>query len=157
MTIPNTVRRCLDDRGAIYSVHPHPTAMTAAATAEAAHVSGDLVVKAVVLKDAEGFVVALLPASHTLHVVALSEALGRELTLAAEKDFEGVFADCDAGAVPAVAAPYGVVTVLDASLTGIAKLFLESGSHRDLIEMSGEDFQALHADSPKLEISSHKH
>ncbi len=157
MTIPDTVRRCLDDRGATYSVHPHPTAMTAAATAEAAHVSGELVVKAVVLKDAEGFVVALLPASHTLHVVTLSEALGRPLVLAAEKDFEGVFADCDAGAVPALALPYGVTTVLDESLMGITKLYLESGSHRDLIEMSGEDFRALFADSPALQISSHKH
>ena len=156
MTIPASVRRCLEERGIPVEVRAHPAAVTATETAQAAHVSGEIVVKAVALKDREGVVVALLPATHTLHVGTLARALGRDLELAKEADFDGLFPDCDTGAVPALPLPYGVTTVIDRALLEPPRLFLESGSHRDLIAVSGDDFRRLYADSQIIGFSEHK-
>lgn len=157
MTIPNTVRRCLEARATPFEVLVHPAAITAAQTAEAAHVSGDIVVKAVALKDRDNVLVALLPASHVLHVADLSRVLRRKLVLAAESDFEGLFPDCDTGAVPALPLPYEVPTVVEECLFDAPRLFLESGSHRDLVALAGEDFRRLYAASPLLRFSEPRH
>jgi Ala-tRNA(Pro) deacylase len=156
MTIPTTVRRCLETHETAFEVLAHPAAVTATETAQAAHVSGEIVVKAVALKDDEGLIVALLPATHVLHTSALGLALGRSLALASEADFEDVFPDCDTGAVPALPLPYGVTTVVDDALFGAPRLYLESGSHRDLVGISGDDFRRLYADSRRLSFSVHK-
>ena len=156
MTIPTNVLRCLEDRGANFEILAHPAAVTATEIAQAAQVSGDIVVKAVVLKDREGLVVALLPATHVLLVQPLAKYLGRELDLAVEADFEARFPDCDTGAVPALTLPYDVLTVVDSVLMEAPRLYLESGSHRDLVAVSGEDFRRLYADSDTLSFSAHK-
>jgi Ala-tRNA(Pro) deacylase len=156
MTIPASVRRCLEDKGIPVETRAHPAAVTATETAQAAHVSGEIVVKAVALKDSRGLVVALLPATHALQVGTLAKALGRELELATEADFKGLFPDCDTGAVPALPLPYGVTTVVEKALLQPPRLFLESGSHRDLIAVSGEDFRRLYSDSEVLSFSTHK-
>jgi Ala-tRNA(Pro) deacylase len=156
MTIPTNVLRCLEDRGANFEIRAHPAAVTATEIAQAAHVSGDIVVKAVVLKDDKGLVVALLPATHVLLVRPLAKYLGRPLELADEADFQGRFPDCDTGAVPALTLPYDVTTVVDSVLLEAPRLFLESGSHRDLVALSGDDFRRLYADSDTLVFSAHK-
>jgi Ala-tRNA(Pro) deacylase len=156
MTIPSSVRRCLEDKGIPVETRIHPAAVTATETAQAAHVSGEIVVKAVALKDSRGLVVALLPATHALQIGTLANAMGRDLELATESDFEGLFPDCDTGAVPALPLPYGVTTVVEKALLQPPRLFLESGSHRDLIAVSGEDFRRLYADSEILHFSAHK-
>jgi len=156
MTIPTTVLRCLEDRGANFEIRAHPAAVTATEVAQAAHVSGDIVVKAVVLKDRDGLVVALLPATHVLLVRPIAKFLGRELEIAVEADFEELFPDCDTGAVPALTLPYGVTTIVDTVLFEAPRLFLESGSHSDLVAVSGADFGRLYADSDSLEFSVHK-
>jgi Ala-tRNA(Pro) deacylase len=157
MTIPTTVRRCLEMHATPFEVLAHPAAITAAQTAEAAHVSGDTLVKAVALKDGDDVLVALLPATHVLHAGELSSALGREVELAAESDFVGLFPDCDTGAVPALPLPYEVPTVVDECLFDAPRLFLESGSHRDLVALAGEDFRRLYANSPLLRLSGPRH
>ncbi len=157
MTIPTTVRRCLEMHATPFEVLAHPAAITAAQTAEAAHVSGDILVKAVALKDGDDVLVALLPATHVLHVSELGSALDRELTMATEDDFKGLFPDCDTGAVPALPLPYEVPTVVEACLFDAPQLYLESGSHRDLVSLAGPDFRRLYAGSPRLHFSAHRH
>ena len=68
----------------------------------------------------------------------------------------GLFPDCDTGAVPALPLPYGVTTVVEKALLEPPRLFLESGSHRDLIAVSGDDFRRLYSDSRTLSFSGHK-
>jgi Ala-tRNA(Pro) deacylase len=137
MTIPGTVEAYLRARRQAYRTLTHEEAGSSQEIAEAAGVSGKTVVKGVVLEDADGFVVALIPATHRLHVADIQRSCGRPLELAREEDFQALFADCDAGAVPALAPAYGVPVMADRDLAALPVLYLEAGDHRTLIEMDG--------------------
>ncbi len=137
MTIPGTVASYLHARRAAYRTVTHPEAGSSQEIAEAAGVSGKTVVKGVVLEDADGFLVALIPATRQLHVADIQRSCGRPLELAREKDFEDLFSDCDAGAVPALAPAYGVPVMAERDLAALPVVYLEAGDHRTLIEMDG--------------------
>jgi Ala-tRNA(Pro) deacylase len=143
MTIPRTIATYLGNHEAAYRTVSHPAAATSQEIAEAAGVSGTQVVKGVVLEDADGFLVALLPAHHLLHVGELRRSAGRPLELAREDRFVGLFEDCDNGAVPALATAYGVPVMVAQELSEMPQVYLEAGDHRTLIEMDGAAFSGL--------------
>ena len=64
MSMAGNVRNYLDRTGIHYSVDQHPHSSTSMHTAEAAHVSGEQVAKGVLLKDAFGYMLAVVPATH---------------------------------------------------------------------------------------------
>ena len=143
MTIPRTIATYLGDHEAAYRTVSHPAAATSQEIAEAAGVSGAQVVKGVVLEDADGFLVALLPAHHLLHVGELQRSAGRPLELAREDRFVPLFGDCDSGAVPALATAYGVPVIAARELAEMPQVYLEAGDHKTLIEMEGSAFASL--------------
>jgi Ala-tRNA(Pro) deacylase len=153
MAIAPTLKEYLDGHRAQYDVIPHPRSLTSMRIAEQAHVRGDNLAKAVVLKDAHGFVVAVLPATHRLDIERLDRSLHRSLDLANETELASLFRDCDVGAVPAVGTAYGVQTVLDDSLTQPADVYFEGGDHEALVHMSHEQFSLLMGGVPHCQIS----
>ena len=143
MTIPRTIATYLGDHADAYRTVSHPAAATSQEIAEAAGVSGAQVVKGVVLEDADGFLVALLPAHRLLHVGELQRSAGRPLELAREDRFVPLFGDCDSGAVPALATAYGVPVIAARELAEMPQVYLEAGDHKTLIEMEGSAFASL--------------
>ena len=133
----------LDTAGVYYDVRAHPWAPTASAVAEAAHVPGDRLAKAVLLHDGAGPVLAVLPSTHQVSEELLSRALGRSLELAPEDQIAVYFADCATGAVPALGGAYDVETVVDESLDTSETVFFEAGDHKHLVALSGGDFHRL--------------
>ena len=77
MAIAESIVNFLDEKQVDYGVVRHAHTDFSMETAEAAHVSGELVAKGVVLKDGEGYLLAVLPATHTLHTEMLGDQLGR--------------------------------------------------------------------------------
>jgi Ala-tRNA(Pro) deacylase len=154
MPIAPTLKHYLDDHHAQYDTVRHPRSVTSMRTAEQAHVPGDNLAKSVVLKDRQGFVVAVLPATHRLDIDSLDRRLHRSLDLANETELASLFRDCDIGAVPAVGTAYGVETVLDDSLTQPADVYFEAGDHEALVHMSSEQFRLLMHGVPHYEFST---
>ena len=74
--------------------------------------------KAVLLKDIDGYVLAVVPATHMVWIGELDSRLGRDLETASEDDLDYVFSDCETGAVPALGPAYDLDTVVDHSLCG---------------------------------------
>jgi len=107
MGIAITLAQYLLDRGVSYDLVPHPHTETAMASVVASGLPSDSVVKGVVLKGVDGFKVALLPASRHIDFKRLRRLLGDEVDLAGEEQVETLFADCEPGSVPALAAAYG--------------------------------------------------
>ena len=107
MTIAITLKRYLDDQGVDYEVVTHRPTMTSSRTAQASHVSGECLAKAVVVKDEDDFMVAVLPASHHIQLGELRRLLDRQVGLATEEEASALFPDCEFGAFPAMAAAYG--------------------------------------------------
>jgi Ala-tRNA(Pro) deacylase len=158
MTISATVQRYLQDRSVSYEVLTHPLTGCSSETAQLAHVSGDRIAKTVVLRDgnaADGYLLAVLPASHHLSLELLQSWLGRAVALASEQEIGRLFPDCELGAIPPLGEAYGLDVVLDDSLAGVDEVCFEGGDHRTLVRVSGEPFRQLTSGARHGRFSSH--
>ena len=145
----------LEWRGVDYELIEHPPTGDALHTAEAAHVPGDRLAKAVVLKDARGYVMAVLPATHHVDLEVLRALLDRPLEFATEEELEALFQDCARGAVPPVGPAYGLEMVVDEALSDDPEVYFEAGDHRDLVRVDARDFAALTEGAPRGRFSHH--
>jgi Ala-tRNA(Pro) deacylase len=143
MGIAITLAQYLLDRDVAYELVPHPHTETALASAATSGLPADSVVKAVVLKGGDGFMLALLPASSHIQFEELRRLLGNNVDLASEEQVETLFPDCEPGSVPALGAAYGLDVVVDDSLAEQPDLYLEGGDHAHLVHISRTSFQKL--------------
>ncbi len=155
MSIAASVKTHLIQTGVNYDTVVHSPTSDAAHAAEAAHVRGDRLAKAIVLEDDSGYLVAVIPASHKLDLDAMSRELSRNLTLTPESKLTELFEDCAPGAVPAVGQAYGLETIVDQELMDNPAVYFEAGDHSSLIRVSGPDFNKLMANAPQRHISHH--
>ena len=145
MGMATRLRSFLDSQGIRYEVLPHSHTSTSLETARAAHVPGERIAKSVVLEDERGYLMAILPASRRISLDSLERQLHRKLELASEAELAGLFRDCEMGAVPPVADPYGMPAVIDDRLWELSDVYFEAGDHEDLVHLSGEAFQEIQA------------
>lgn len=155
MTISATVEQHLADAGIAYNVIPHDHTSNSISTAKAAHVSVDAMVKAVVLKDAKGYLMAVMPATYRLSESEIYDVLGRRVELAGEDELADIFADCDPGAVPPLAAAYDMEAVWDDSLANLKEIYFEGGDHDHVVRVSGADFRNLMGNARHAHFSHH--
>ena len=102
MGIALTLLQYLDDRHIDYDTLVHGFSETAMKNAEAAHIPGERLVKAVILKDDTGYLMAVLPATRHIDFPTLKQALDRDVEMVEEDDLTTMFDDCDIGAIPPV-------------------------------------------------------
>jgi len=143
MSIATTLAQYLVDHNVAYDLVQHPHTETASGSAAASGVPANRVVKAVVLKGDDGFMIALVPASDHIRFDELRNVLGKDVDLANEEQVETLFLDCEPGSVPALGAAYGLNVVMDDSLTEPPEVYFESGDHANLVHISGETFREL--------------
>lgn len=155
MTITSTLQSYLRENGVEPHTVTHEKTPSASRTAQASHVPGDRVAKGVLLKDGNGYLLAVIPASHHIEMDSLSSLTGRSLELADEDEVADAFPDCAIGAVPPMGAPYGLETVVDDSLTGQPETFLEGGDHATLLQVTAEEFARLTRDAAHGAFSRH--
>ncbi len=147
MAISITIENYLKDLGVNYSPLTHDHTVTSSTTAEASHVPGSRLVKAVIIKDEDCYMMALLPASHHLRLNELQHLLGREVELANEDEFSPLFEDCETGAIPALGMAYGLEVIVDDDVARNGDLFFEGGDHETLVHLQAEAFEGMVADS----------
>ena len=73
MPIAATIQSFLSAHQVDFELVPHPKTTSSRESAEAAHVAGDHVAKAVLVRDAGGFALAVIPGSGWLKLSALRE------------------------------------------------------------------------------------
>jgi len=155
MAISLTLLEYLEWEGVDYELLHHEPAFDSLHTAEAAHVPGDQLAKCVVLEDENGYLMAVIPATHELELDALNRQLGRNLQFASEEEIADLFEDCELGAIPPLPEAYGYETVVDDALTDYEDIYLEAGDHTELVHISGQDFQHLTEAAPHGYFSHH--
>ena len=148
MAIGKRLKWYLDHHGAAYEIIPHVRTESSRQTAEVAHVDEARLAKCVLLEDERGYVLAVVPASRRIRLVALEEQLGRKLDLASETELGQIFDDCELGAVPPLGAAYGIPTAVDDHLLHLPDVYFEAGDHADLVHMTGADFAGLLSGCP---------
>jgi Ala-tRNA(Pro) deacylase len=143
MAVAETVQQFLEQHTVEYDLVPHPHTGSSHETAEAAHVSEDHIAKAVIVRDASGYAMVVVPGGNWVEVEHLRKELNRDLHLASEDELAGLFDDCEPGAVPPLGPAYGLETFLDETLASLADVYFESGDHEQLVHVAGSDFRTL--------------
>lgn len=155
MSVARTVDEALKRHDVAHEILRHPLAATSSRVAEAAHVRGDRIAKGVVLKDDQGYVLAVLPSTHRLLPEVINSRLHRRLGLASEEELAGLFGDCRRGAVPALGLEYGIPTIVDSTLREQSDIYLEAGDHEELVHISERSFERLMDGAQYLRFSQH--
>ena len=155
MSISPTLRRYLAAENVQYDQIPHELTMTSSRTAEACHVSGDRLAKAIVLRRDGGYMLAVLPASHHLRMPELRARLGGDIGLANEHEVNRLFVDCAHGAVPAVGTCYGLGVIIDDSIQTQPEIYMEAGDHQTLLHLTHAQFTRLNANALHGRFSAH--
>ena len=129
-----------------FEVLEHSDTHDAQHMAHAVHVSGHHVAKTVLLRAGldERYVVAVLPAPHTVDLDKAAEVLSvNEVELATEEEITERCPDCEVGALPPFGSKYNLKTIFDESLTSTEEIVFEGTTHHESIRMNTDDYQAL--------------
>jgi Ala-tRNA(Pro) deacylase len=155
MAIASTVSKYLAEYDVPYDVMGHTHTATSAESAAVAHVPGNRLAKSVVLEDAEGYLMVVLPANRRLDLNELQRQLKRNLVLASEYELGNLFNDCEVGALPAIGPAYGLETLVDDAIAEQPEIYFEAGDHEQLIHVSAEVFETLMGESIRHGSFSH--
>lgn len=153
MAIAMTIETYLRRRQVSYDTLHHRRTATALGAARAAHIDAHRLAKSVIVEDDGGYVVAVIPAAHRLHLGKLNRLLHRRLGLATEPELAALFPDCAPGAIPVVGRAYRLPTVVDDALAEIPEVYFEAGDHEALVHLCRGAFQALTHDARHGRIS----
>lgn len=145
MALATTLQQYLADHGIDYEVVQHAPTPSATRSAQASHVPGSRLAKAVIVKHEDGYLMAVLSANDHIQMGKLGESLGQRVGLATEQEVGELFGDCELGAVPPVGAAYGVDMVVDEALDREPDIYFEGGDHESLVHVSADAFQKLMA------------
>jgi Ala-tRNA(Pro) deacylase len=121
---------------------PHAPAPCASKRARNLRLPGREVAKAVLLVGPDGYLLAVLAATHEIDLKLLAASCGGSLRLARAEEIGRVFPDCERGAVPAFGSLYGLPTLLDSGLTP-EEVVLEAGSQFAGVRLALADFERL--------------
>ena len=149
MTLAHTVELSLAQSDTPYELVRHSHTRSSLQTAHRAEIPPAALAKAVLLEDDlehNHFMMAVVPASHRVELAELARQAGRRVHLASEEDAAGLFGDCEAGAIPALGAAYGIETIVDDSLLAQPEVYFEAGDHELLVHVKAQDFGRLLSD-----------
>jgi len=138
------LKNVLNQNGIKYVILKHSPAYTAQEIAAAAHIPGKEVAKTVILKLDGIFAMAVLPASCQIDFELLQDAFSAtRVELATEDEFEKLFPNCEAGAMPPFGNLYGMHVYVAPELAEDEYIAFNAGSHSELIQMRYVDFEDL--------------
>jgi Ala-tRNA(Pro) deacylase len=127
-----------------YEVVTHSGAVTAQEQAAASRTSGRVFAKVVIVKERDGFVMAVVPASSVLDLNRLKGMIGHgELRLATVEEIRGAVPDCAPGAIPPFAALFGLRGFVDRSLLNAPAVTMPAGDLGTAVRMRSAEFRRL--------------
>ena len=137
MTIPRALRSFLKEHHIKHRTIVHPSAYTAQQLAHVQHVKGEDILKVVLLKSGDQYVMALLPACYKVDFTGMKKRLGvQELRLGTEEEIRKLFPDCEIGAIPPVAELYHLKLYADESLKKNKDVLFSAGTHREAMRVN---------------------
>jgi Ala-tRNA(Pro) deacylase len=143
------------DRNVTYDVLTHDPTMSSTRTAQACHVSGDRLAKAIVLRHDGRYLLAVVPATHHVSLADLKTQLGNDVALADEGEIRKLFPDCALGAIPPVGECYELDVIVDDSIQAQPDVYLEAGDHTTLVHMDQAQFARLMSEARHGRFSVH--
>ena len=124
----------------------HELAYTAREVAHVEHVPEKTFAKSVIVHSETGFAMCVLPADLMVDLEQLRVTFEfNRLRLATETEMAELFPGCELGAMPPFGngAIFDIPVFADAHLLRVADLSFNAGTHRDVIRMKTQEWQAL--------------
>ena len=144
MAVTELVQEYLRQVNVAYSVFPHVPAYTAQEEAAVTHIPGRDWAKAVVFFADGEPIQAVVPADLVIDLEQLLLLTGAErIRLATEEELEGLYPDCEPGAMPPLGPLYDQPVFVDIALAAEPQIVFNAGTHGDAVCMRYEDFAAL--------------
>ena len=142
-----TLRQTLDylNRNLIHYIHTtHPVAYTAREIAAVEHIPLHKLAKTLVFTSEGEYGMAVVPADAFVDLEELRRMLGvNAVRLAREEELVELFPASELGAMPPFGNLFGLEVFFDSSLINEKFIAFNAGTHRDLVQMSVEDFLRL--------------
>ena len=136
----------LEVEQAKYRLVAHPGAVTAQEQAAASHTPGWSWAKVVIVKERDGFAMAVLPAPSVVDLNRLKGLIGHgDIRLATAEEIYRVAPDCPPGAIPPFGALYGLRTFVDPALVKTPEVTMPAGDFGTAIRMGSREFRRLAA------------
>lgn len=136
----------LESRQARYERVEHPGAVSAQEQAAVTHTSGWVFAKVVVVKERDGYVLAVVPAACVVDLDRLKGLIGHgEVRLATIEEIGLAVPGCAAGAIPPFGALHGLPTFADQALLGVREITMPAGDLGTAIRMRVDEFRRLAA------------
>lgn len=147
MSLPDRVRAYLDHRQASYQTLPHPPGETLPQLASRLEIPLRSLARAVLLQDAVGLIMAVLPGSHILDFSILCRLAQRDLQPLYGAETAHFFQQhgCVANSYPPLPDAFGLSALADYSFSqmGDGHVYFDGGSGDLLIRMRLADFRTL--------------
>lgn len=144
MAISKKIKTYLDKNKVKYATMKHKEAFTAQEIAAAQHIPGKQVVKTVLIKADDKYILAVLPAVHMVNFDSLKKVLkAKKVSLASEDDISKLIPDFEVGAMPPFGSMFDLPVYADSLLKEDKDIVFNAGSHTDMIKIKYKDFEKL--------------
>ena len=142
--IPSRLKVYLEHETVPYEVLTHREASRASELAQVLHVPGKELAKVVILKVGERFVMTVLPANWKVDLRRITEILHvYPVRLATEEECQGLFPDCELGAIPPFGNLYGLEVYVDQALRADEEIVFPAGTRYQAVKLRYQDFARL--------------
>jgi Ala-tRNA(Pro) deacylase len=139
-----TLAKFLDEQQIRYVRITHSPAYTAQEIAASAHIPGRELAKTVMVKLDGKMQMVVTCASCQIDLEELKRAVSaREVSLATEDEFRGLFPECELGAMPPFGNLFDMQVFVTEELAEDEEIAFNAGSHTELVRMSYRDFARL--------------
>jgi Ala-tRNA(Pro) deacylase len=138
------IEQYLRENGVPFEVMTHPEVFTMQEVAAALHVPGGQVAKVVMVRSDGDMTMLVVPAPYRLDLAKVRGLLGvKRVSLAREEDFEGLFPDCETGAMPPFGNLYDIPVYVDQALAEEENVVFRVGTHQETIKIAYADYARL--------------
>ena len=135
----------LDEHGIDYKVFEHELRFSAVSEARACGVAPHDMAKSLMLRDRDGYRLAVIPASQRLDLKKLRGLLGAngELRFATERELGVDFPELEVGALPPLGSIFGTPEILDERLLEHRRILCNAGDHEHSMLVDPRDIADL--------------
>lgn len=134
----------LDNNHIKYVLIAHSRAIPAQEVAESAHISGQQLAKAVIVKLDGKLAMVVLPATLKVDLGNLKKLTGvNNVEMATESEFNSLFPDCEVGAMPPFGNLFGIEVYMDNKLSKEKEIAFNAGSHSECMKLAFSDYAKL--------------
>lgn len=101
----------------------------------------NLIAKTVVLVDARGYALAVIPKSHRIDLPALNGEFDRDFVPTSGAEIRRLFPDFPRRAIPPVGESAGIEMFVDRALVSLSEVYFETEDHKPMVRLDGESFR----------------